>query len=346
VNLLLGPAGDRNHAASRVRIHQHLPGLAEHGVRATLVPAPRLSGHGPRAAVRLRASQLAQVARLARMAPAHDVTLVQRMLLPAPLRRLLARRARALVFDCDDAIYLDPDGGRPGSRWLASRARRWTAMLAAVGTATVSTPALEARARRHQPRTVVIESPVDTDRFRPDAGARGPGVVVGWIGSHATSGYLWPVLPVLRRLAAREPAVRIELIGADRRLEGDGVRVREWSWETEVRALQAFDVGIMPQPDDEWARAKAGYKVLQYMACGVPAVASPVGAGLALVRPGETGWLASDAAAWEHALTELVGNPAARARMGRAARERVEVEHALRVWTPRLHAVLVVAASR
>ncbi len=309
-------------------------------MQATVVPAAP-AGHP----ARLRAGQVLQALRLVRLAPAHDVTLVQRMLLPGPLRRLLARRARALVFDCDDAIYTSAHGDDPGSRWLAPRARRWAAMLAAARVATVATAVLEARAKPHQPRTVIVESPVDTDRFRPAGSARGPAVTIGWIGSPATSPYLEPILPVLRRLAARRPAVRIELIGADPRLGGDGIRVRAWSEETEVAALHALDVGVMPQPDDEWARAKAGYKVLQYMACGIPSVASPVGAGPTLVRPGETGWLAADAAAWEEALTGLIADAEARRRMGRAARERVEAEHSLRVWTPRLQAVLA-AASR
>jgi glycosyltransferase involved in cell wall biosynthesis len=122
--------------------------------------------------------------------------------------------------------------------------------------------------------------------------------------------------------------------------------VREWRWDTEVSALQALDVGVMPLPDDEWTRGKAGYKLLQYMACGIPTVASSVGAGAALVRPGETGWLAADETAWEEALTALIRDPEARRRMGHAGRELAEAEHSLRVWTPRLHATLETVAGR
>jgi glycosyltransferase involved in cell wall biosynthesis len=352
VRLLAAPAGGHDFAASRVRVYQHLPALAARGVRATIVPpaaaaAPGTpTGPGPGARLRIRGRQVRQALALARRAPDHDVTLVQRLLLPAPLRRLLARRARALVFDVDDAIYTDPGDGVRGSRWLAPRAARWAGMLGAARAATVATDYLAGRARRHQPHTVVVASPVDTERYRPAGGARGPDVVIGWIGSPATSPYVEPLLPVLQRLAARHPALRVELVGADPRLAGPGVRVREWRWDTEVRRLQAFDVGIMPLPDDEWARAKAGYKLLQYMACGVAAVASPVGAGPLLVHPGETGWLAADEGAWEAALTELIENPEGRRRMGRAARELAEAEHSLRRWTPRLHGVLEAAAGR
>jgi glycosyltransferase involved in cell wall biosynthesis len=213
-------------------------------------------------------------------------------------------------------------------------------MLAASRAATVATAHLAERARPHQPNTLVVESPVDTERYRPDGAARGPGVVVGWIGSPGTSVYLEPLLPVLRRLAAAHATLRVELVGADPRLAGAGVRVREWRWDTEVRWLQSFDVGVMPLPDDEWARAKAGYKVLQYMACGAASVASPVGVGPDLLDAGETGRLAADATAWEETLAHLIGDAAARRSMGDAARARVEARHSLRVWTPRLREVL------
>lgn len=342
MKLLVAPAGRWDFACSRVRIYQHLPGLAALGVRSTVTPpAPGLDGRaGWSAGARVRASQVVQALRLALLASAHDVTLVQRLLLPAPLRRLLARRARAIVFDSDDAIYTTAGGGAAGSRWLAPRAARWASMLAASRAATMATAHLAERARPHQPDTVVVESPVDTERYRPEEAARGPGVVVGWIGSPATSVYLEPLLPVLRRLAAAHAALRVELVGADPRLAGAGIRVHQWRWNTEVHWLQSFDVGVMPLPDDEWARAKAGYKLLQYMACGAAAVASPVGVGPDLVSVGETGWLAADAPAWEETLAQLIGDATARRRMGAAARARVETRHSLRVWTPRLREVL------
>ena len=351
MRLLLAPAGGRDFASSRVRIFQHLPALAARGVQWTIVPpvdgSERVArdGPGPRVSLRLRTRQVAQAVRLARLAPGHDVTLVQRLLLPGPLRRLLARRARALVFDFDDALYATPGDGAEGSRWLAPRAERWASMLSASRAASAATDYLADRARAHQRDTVVIASPVDTERYEPPGSARPAGVVIGWIGSPSTSRYLEPLLPVFRRLAARHSSLRIELVGADPRLAGAGVRVHPWRWDTEVRLLQAFDVGVMPLPDDEWTRGKAGYKLLQYMACATAVVASPVGAGRELVRPGETGWLAADDTAWEEALTELIGDPTGRRRMGLAGRELAETRYSLRRWTPRLHDVLESAAS-
>jgi glycosyltransferase involved in cell wall biosynthesis len=286
-----------------------------------------------------------QALRLVRLAPAHDVTLVQRLLLPAPFRRLLRRRARALVYDFDDALYATSGEGGEGSRWLAPRAGRWASMLSDSRAAIAATDHLADRARTYQRRTSVIASPVDTDRYEPPASTRPAGVVIGWIGSPETSPYVEPLVPLFRRLAARHPGLRIELVGAEPRLAGDGVRVHPWSWDTEVRLLQGFDVGVMPLPDNEWTRGKAGYKVLQYMACGTAAVASPVGSGRELIRPGETGWLAADDGAWEETLTELIGDATGRRRMGRAGRELAETRYALSRWTPRLHEILESVAS-
>ncbi len=351
MRLLLAPAGGRDFASSRVRIFQHLPALAARSVRWTIVPAAEGSelvargGREPLLSARLRTRQVVQAVRLARLAPAHDVTFVQRLLLPAPLRRLLARRARALVFDFDDALYTTPGDGAEGSRWLAPRAARWASMLSVSRVVSVATDYLADRARTHQRHTIVIASPVDTERYEPPGSARSAGVVIGWIGSPSTSHYLEPLLPVFRRLAARHPSLRIELVGADPRLAGAGVRVHPWRWDTEVSLLQAFDVGVMPLPDDEWTRGKAGYKLLQYMACGTAVVASPVGAGRDLVRPGETGWLAASDTAWEEALTKLIGDATGRRRMGHAGRELAVARYSLRRWTPRLHDVLESVAS-
>jgi glycosyltransferase involved in cell wall biosynthesis len=104
--------------------------------------------------------------------------------------------------------------------------------------------------------------------------------------------------------------------------------------------IARMDIGIMPLLDSPWERGKCGYKIIQYMACGLPVVASPVGANVDIVRDGENGLLAADDAAWRHALERLIANPALRARMGRAGRALVETEYSLMVQAPRLADIL------
>ena len=100
--------------------------------------------------------------------------------------------------------------------------------------------------------------------------------------------------------------------------------------------VQAMDIGIMPLPDQTWARGKSGYKLIQYMACGLPVVASPVGGNSELVAHGETGFLATSPEEWRAALTRLLDDPELRKRIGAAGRERVVKEYSLAVHAPRL----------
>jgi glycosyltransferase involved in cell wall biosynthesis len=97
----------------------------------------------------------------------------------------------------------------------------------------------------------------------------------------------------------------------------------DWSIDTEVDQLGAFDIGLMPLPNDPWTRGKGGYKLLQYGAMGLPVVASPVGVNASIVEDGVTGFLADSEEAWTECILRLVDDGSLRARMGKAGRERM-----------------------
>lgn len=346
MKVLFAALGTEVEACTRVRIHQHVPGLRRRGIEATVVPFYPRPPKPSRAASTLEvarrpalfrrlahaASDLARTLRIARLARDHDAVVLQRVLLPTALQRILARSARRLLFDFDDAIYTT----HAGAAGPHDAAARFEHMLALTDAAIVSTPRLAERAQPHARRVFVIPSPVDCDRYRPRTEGRATGVTIGWIGRDSTTMYLTPALPVLAELRRSHPEVRVVLVGA---IEGTGAGFAEcpaWSLDTEVEQLARFDIGIMPLTDDEWARGKGGYKLLQYFACGIPAVASPVGANTDIVTPGETGFLASSTSEWSDALECLVRDPALCDRMGMAARRTAERDHSLAKWTPRL----------
>jgi glycosyltransferase involved in cell wall biosynthesis len=111
-----------------------------------------------------------------------------------------------------------------------------------------------------------------------------------------------------------------------------------WSLEQEVDLLQDCDIGIMPLQDNEWARGKCGLKLLQYMAVGLPAIASPVGVNLDIVLDGANGFLASSEAEWRAKLIRLCNDEELRTKIGRAARQTVVDHYSLMAWTPKLAA--------
>jgi glycosyltransferase involved in cell wall biosynthesis len=117
-----------------------------------------------------------------------------------------------------------------------------------------------------------------------------------------------------------------------------------WSEQTEVQSIANFDIGIMPLLDEPFARGKCGYKLIQYMACGLPVVASPVGVNSQIVEHGVNGFLADTPEQWEHALQTLLTDASLRQRMGQAGRAKVEREFCIQVTGPRLAALLVAAA--
>jgi glycosyltransferase involved in cell wall biosynthesis len=250
--------------------------------------------------------------------------------LPALYEWLVALRV-PIVYDIDDAFFHRYDL-RPFLRpFLGNKIAR-VAGLSRVAIAGNEYLASNLRSRARDVR--IIPTVVDTDRYLPVAAAAGEPVTIGWIGSPSTARFLEPLLPVLREVADGRRA-RLVIVGAGRTLErfaGVGLELRDWTESAEIRDVQGFDVGIMPLPDDPWSRGKCGFKLVQYMACGKPVVASPVGVNSAIVTKG-TGFLAADPPAWRESLVKLVESAALRVELGARARARAVAEYSLDRWS-------------
>ena len=157
-------------------------------------------------------------------------------------------------------------------------------------------------------------------------------------------------LRVLQYVAAQGVPLELRVISsaAPEGPEWRGLPVvhRPWSEAGEVAEMQACDAGLMPLPDDDWARGKCALKLLQFMAAGRPVVASPVGVNRELLRHGENGLLAADEAGWEDALRRLASDPGLRERLGAAGRASVESGYSLSGWAGRLAETYRLTASR
>jgi glycosyltransferase involved in cell wall biosynthesis len=211
---------------------------------------------------------------------------------------------------------------------------------------TVGNDYLGARARNAGARRVeVLPSVVDLDRYEFPSSPDHETFTIGWMGSPTTAPYLRLISPALRELCTKRE-VRVVLVGSGRvNLEGVPVEIRSWTEDGEVADIQSFHVGVMPMPDEPWTKGKCGYKLVQYMACGLPVVASPVGANRDIVEHGVTGFLAKDMQEWIAFLEVLQNSPTLRRQMGQAGRKKVQWRYCIEVTAPRLESLLKSAAS-
>lgn len=270
----------------------------------------------------------------------HDVLWVHSELfpyLPGAFERLAAAGGKPIVYDQDDATFHQYDSHRrPAVRRLLGR--KLEPLLRRAAAATCGNPYLRDYAARFCPNSILLPTVVDGDAYRPaPRPARGP-VTVGWIGSASTWPNVRPLLPVLRRLAD-EGLIRVRAVGAGDAAERDrfpGLELVRWTEEREIADVQAMDVGIMPLIDGPFERGKSGYKLIQYMACGLPTIASPVGVNAEIVVDGDTGLIVTTPEEWKAAMQRLAGDPALRTLMGAAGRARFEERYSLQANGPRL----------
>ncbi len=243
------------------------------------------------------------------------------------LERLTRRLARRIVYDLEDNVFTGSKLGRSENpNYLANILKGPGKAIYLTRTAdhvVASSPALAdtCRERNRRRAATYISSSVDTDRFLPvNPYAGSDGVTIGWTGTHTTRPMLDLLRTVFHQLAQRV-RFRLRVIGNfDYDLPGVELEVVRWTAEREVEDLQAIDIGVYPLPIDDWVAGKSGLKAIQYMAFGIPPVATDVGTNPLLIRHGENGLLVRTDEEWVEALERLVRDPALRRRLGEQAR--------------------------
>lgn len=299
-------------ASYRLRIAALIPLLHERGFELDVQVRPK--------------SWLAR-RRFLRSAGSYDAVILQRKFLDPSDARLLRRSAKRIFYDIDDAVMYHAHEVGLVSQWRTTRRFEATARIldhVAAGNEYL------AEMFRQRGRTVtIVPTCVDPDHYRLKQHEAANSVNLVWIGSRSTLPYLVERLPAIEAAATRVPGLKLITI-ADLTVAGAKLPVEHiaWSAGTEAESLIRGDIGIAPTPDDRWTRGKCGFKIIQYMAAGLPVIASPVGANAEIVRP-ETGTLASTSAEWTEGIVRLAGDLSLRRSMGEAGRTCVEREYSI-----------------
>lgn len=309
---------DRAGAPFRQRVQAYLGPLAARGIACEVEELAK--SPWPRRMQMRRASEF-------------DGVLLHRKTMTAWDARGLSRGP--LIYDFDDAVMFQ---ARLPERLHPARLRRFERTIMRADLVLAGSPNLAEHARRIGARHVeVIPTGLDTGRYRPKRDYDSPGPVrLVWIGSRSTLKRLIAFRPVLEQIGRAVAGIMLRVI-ADAKLDIPGLAVENvpWRLETETDLLAESDIGIAPLPDTPYTRGKCGFKIAQYMAAGLPVVASPVGVNADYVRDGRTGFRAQSPDEWIERLQRLASDSRLREQMGRAGRRRAEAEFDFSVLAPR-----------
>jgi glycosyltransferase involved in cell wall biosynthesis len=315
------PQYDVRFASSRYRVFQFFDRLQSHGFICIHVPAPVFS----------KAKRLVYLPKLFALARSCDVLYIQKRLFPTWILNLITKVNAYILYDFDDAIYLQH-----------SRLDQFHQALRSARLVVAGNQYLSKYAQKFNQSVIEIPTVVNTDHYRPPQGQRHPGesrILIGWIGSDPNRGDLDLITDSLEKIAHSFPGkVALAIIaGKPYQHKANIPQIFiPWALNTYLPALQKIDIGIMPLEDSEWNRGKCAFKLIQYSAVEAATIASPVGMNTNVVLDATTGLLASSQDDWYDQLSLLIQNPDLRSILGQNGRQHIEKNYSVNTWLPRL----------
>lgn len=262
--------------------------------------------------------------------------------IPWTIEKFLYSLGVPVVTDYDDAVFHKYDLHRwPPVRWALSkkidRVMRHSELVTA-GNNYLIERAETAGAKHVELVPTVVDLNAYKVSMKPDETKV---QTVGWMGTPQTWVTFGMDLHSKVDDFLQEQSARFKAVGGGLKPKTMGtLDVVPWTESSEVAEIQTMDIGVMPLSDTPWSRGKCGYKLIQYMACGLPVIASPVGVNSDIVEHGVNGFLARTDAEWNDAIATLLRDPNLRHRMGQEGRKRVEEQYSLQVWGPRVANIL------
>ncbi len=339
--------------SSRLRLFQYIPYLKNRGISIRVEPLfnstylHELFSTGKRPLPSILFGYTKRCLTLLKLGQ-YDLVWIEKELFPwIPLleKVLLSILKKPYIVDYDDAVFhmYDTHTSRLVRFLLGNKIH---AVMRNASIVTAGNAYLAQYARNVDAGHVeVIPTVVDMLRYRAAACPPKKTFTIGWIGTPITEKYVEIIKPALAALA-QQTDVRIALVGASQNaLSGLKREILPWSERTEVATIQSFDVGIMPLLDSPFEQGKCGYKLIQYMACGVPVIASPVGVNQNIVEHGINGFLAGNINEWIEYLELLRADKSVRNKLGKNARFKVENYFSLSQTAPIFYNLLLQAAT-
>lgn len=347
MKILLLSRYDRMGASSRLRSFQYLPFLRKQGIRVDVSPllddsylTDLYSGKKKYIRIIYRYIQRSLTLFNSRR---YDLLWIENELfpwLPSWAESFFYRSSIPYVVDYDDAIFhrYDMHSNKWVRRFIGQKIDRIMkhAALVIAGNSYLADRAIIAGAEKVK----ILPTVIDLNRYLLKSDHKSledsfnnskNRFIIGWIGSPVTAPYLNHIQSALKEICSNDRASLMTIGAVPFQLNGVTVQNMNWSENIETRLLSQIDAGIMPLPDNPWTRGKCGYKLIQYMACEKPVVASAVGANNDIVDHGKNGFLASSQSEWISALTNLFEDRNLRKKMGRNGRKKVERHYCLQV---------------
>lgn len=339
-------------ASSRLRSFQYLPELKVHNLDITVQSL--FDDHYLNALYMKKKRSPFFIARLylSRLivlfsAYKYDILWIEKEIfpyLPAFAERALRFIGKRYIVDYDDAIFHNYDLSKnPVIRTLLSR--KIDVVMKMSHCVVAGNNYLANRARMAGATQVeIVPTVVDISRYRKQLENSDDTIIVGWIGSPSTQKYVVEIASALKKVS-QSYKIKVVLVGATpdivKHFPDINIEVIAWTEESEVDLIRQMDIGIMPLPSGPWEEGKCGYKLIQYMACSVPVIASPVGVNVDIVDGNLAGLLATNLEDWNSTLHKLIESPELRSELGENGRYAVESKYSLHVQAERYREILM-----
>jgi glycosyltransferase involved in cell wall biosynthesis len=312
-------------AASRYRVLQYLPFFQAHNIETAVFEFPQ---------------NITGWSSVVKDLKSADVIFVQRKRLPQSVLLLLRRLEKKIIYDFDDAVMFKNSLSK--NPYSLRRTMSFKRMLRYSNLVIAGNAFLKEEAEKYHDNVMILPTPIDAQRYPGKIYRADETVNIGWIGDHGSIHYMESFKDVWEVIGRKYGHVVLTII-CDTFIETKNIHLRRisWNYEREIDDLMALDIGVMPLFDDLWSKGKCGFKIIQYLGVGVPAVCTPVGINRDVVEDGVSGLWASTKDDWVEKLSMLIENAPLRAKMGSEGRKKIMEHYTVQVCAPRLIDMIV-----